>query len=807
MIKFIQDIQDEPVGGKAKGLQMLRKIGLNVPDAFVLIHPRTENLDEARIQKHLHALGEGCKAVRSSAVSEDGANASFAGQFETFLNLCSYGEIKDAIINCIEAAKADRVRSYSGSLHSEADLRISVILQNMVDARIAGVVFSINPVNNRRDTMIINAIAGHGEELVSGKKDAVHYEILRSGKNIDLITNRLSPAEKKDPSADNPLLTKNQLIEIMKGAKLAESHHGMPVDLEWAIDQQGTLHWLQVRPITTLQEVHYNELDSVKEESSDVWTLGNIGEMMPGVATPLTWSVSAEAIDYGMTVLANQVGAFKLKDRTSPRYIQMFYNRLFINMSNMMDYPKHIWLNKADDVQFALSGKVFPGIAAQPESGLPRRIFNFYRQIAITFLAKKHLAALKKLESTFTVEASGNLVKIHENLGKARYQLGVGFGHHLMTSAQSGTLYSAFMRIMAGNKQTPSAGDHHIATILLLNIPEIESADAVKSLERFANLIKHDVMFASRFLTATPDEALALLENDAPSEISRQFRDFISRHGHRCVRESELREKTWEERPQLLIKSLQTRIKFNDNRPVQQNVSALIQEATKNLPLFKRNLLRMLVPLARRAVARREITKADVIRMVSKVRKGYRELALRLTQDGLLDDPDQIYFLTHEEIGLLIHDHNPQWKVKAGKRRDIFPELDKLVFDEVSFGIPEPMEQEHDIDVREGQLQGIPVSSGIVEGRARIIHTLADAEKLMEGEIMIASFTDIGWTPYFSIISGLITEIGSPLSHGAVVAREYRIPAIVSVKGARRFFKDGDLVHLDGNRGIVEKVG
>ena len=806
MIKFIQDIQDEAVGGKAKGLQMLRKIGLNVPDAFVLIHPRIENLDEARIQKHLHALGEGCKAVRSSAVSEDGANASFAGQFETFLNLRSYGEIKNAIINCIEAAQADRVRSYSGNLHSEADLRISVILQNMVDARIAGVVFSINPVNNRHDTMVINAIAGNGEQLVSGQNDAVHYELFRSGKNLDFITNCLAPNGERIFSTENPLLTKNQLLEIMKGARLAELHHGVPVDLEWAIDQQGILHWLQVRPITTINEVHYNELDSVQGESSDVWTLGNIGEMMPGVATPLTWSVSAEAIDYGMTVLADKVGAFKLKNRTTPRYIQMFYNRLFINMSNMMDYPKHIWMNKPEDVQFALSGKVFPGIPVQPESSLPRRILNFFRQIAITFRAKKHLAALKKLSSSFQVQRTGALHKIHENLGEARSLLGIGFGHHLMTSAQSGTLYSAIMRIMTGSSRAPSASDHHIATILLLNIPEIESADAVKTLERFANLIKNDVTFADRFLAATPDEALTLLQKNAPPDISGQFRDFISRHGHRCVRESELREQTWEERPQLLIKSLQTRIKFNDSRHVQHNVAALIQEAIKNLPRVKQFLLRMLVPLARKAVARREITKADVIRMVSVIRKGYRELALRLAQEGLLDDPDQIYFLTHEEIGLLISDPNPRWKIKAGKRRNIFPELDKLVFEEVSFGIPEPLEQEPEIASKEGQLQGIPVSSGIIEGRAHIVNTLADAEKLREGEIMVASFTDIGWTPYFSIIAGLITEIGSPLSHGAVVAREYRIPAVVSVKGARRFFNDGELIRLDGNRGIVEKM-
>jgi pyruvate,water dikinase len=213
-----------------------------------------------------------------------------------------------------------------------------------------------------------------------------------------------------------------------------------------------------------------------------------------------------------------------------------------------------------------------------------------------------------------------------------------------------------------------------------------------------------------------------------------------------------------------------------------------------------------MIPTARKAVARREITKALSIKMVSTVRKGYRKLAENMSAAGLIEDPDQIYFLTHEEIGQLLIDHDPSWKVKAGKRRQILPELDKLVFEEVSFGIPEPLEQEVKIEITEGQLMGTPVSSGIVEGRARIIHTLADAEQLLEGEIMVASFTDIGWTPYFSIIAGLITEIGSPLSHGAVVAREYGIPAVVGAKGAKRFLQDGELVRLDGNRGIIERM-
>ena len=795
MILRLQEIDGHPVGGKVKGLKILKELGYNVPDAVVLLHPEVGGLNDAAILQHLTALGPGPKAVRSSAVSEDGHTASFAGQFESFLNLHTFDNIKSAIISCIEAADAERVRSYSGKLLSEADLRISVIVQNMVDARVAGVVFSANPVNNRRDKILVNAVAGHGEDLVSGRKNASHYEVYRSGSNLE-----------SEIARNDHLISIALLREIIEGAKRAELAFNAAVDMEWAIDQDDKLHWLQLRPVTTLNEVHYNEMDTVKGESNDIWTLGNIGEMMPGVATPLTYSVSAEAIDYGMVLLADRAGAFSIRNRKGPRYIQMFYNRLFINMSHMMDYPKRIWLNKAEDVQYALSGKVFPGLTAQPEVILPLRIFNFMKQMYNTTRAREFMENLRKLESGFYFDLSLPPALLHRQIGEGRLKLGIGFGHHLMTSAQSGTMYSAFMRIMTGDKRKPVSADHHIATMLLLDIPEIESADAVKSLERFARLILTDKDFSERFVHSDPAEALHILQHESPKEISLRFRSFLDRHGHRCVRESELREKTWADNPVRLIQILQTRVRAGEARHISHDSRKEITTALKQLRPITRIILRSMVPTARKAVARREITKGLSIKMVDKIRKAYQHLASGLVNDGLLDDTDQIYFLTHEELGSLISDHLPAWKIKADRRRQLLAETDKLVFEEVSFGIPEPLEHEMAIETREGQLAGIPVSSGVVEASVRIIHTIEDAEQLLEGEIMVASFTDIGWTPYFSIISGLITEIGSPLSHGAVVAREYGIPAVVAVKGARRFLQNGDRIRLDGEKGLIEKI-
>jgi len=785
----LEEIGDEPVGGKARGLKVLKELGLRVPDGFVLVHPDETSLDLHLLQTHLDALGPGPKAVRSSGISEDGSIASFAGQFESYLNLSGTGEIADAIVRCIRAARHQRVTHYAGNRADNADLRISVIVQNMVMASCSGVIFTADPVSNRRDKLIINAVEGLGEELVSGRKDAHHYEVFRSGSDLERAEN-----------SNGDLLSSHHLRELTEKAKLAEAQFGHPVDMEWAIDGSGKVFWLQTRPITTLSGIHFNELDTVSGPSSEVWTLGNIGEMMPGATTPLTYSVVVDAIDYGMCVLADKGGAFRLKNRQGYHYIQMFYNRLFINLSHMMDYASRIWLNKSENIQLALSVQVNHAIRESWKAPFPQRLFNFLRQSAAVIRAGSYLKKLHGLADTFRVNTDLSPAELYRELGLRRADVCIGFGHHLITSGQSGTLYSAFMGIMTDDKRLPDASDHHIATILLSGIPDIESANAVKSLESFSDLIRGYEEFSDRFVQSDPEEGLRLIREEAPPEISQLYQEFILRHGHRCVRESELRESPWEENQPHLIRLLQTKVRLGPVEHRSVDVGEEIRNTLKKLPLHKRIIFRILLPTARKAVARREISKALAIKMVNELRKGYRALAIKM-----LDDTDQIYFLTHEEIGRLIEKDDRSLIDKANRRRELLPETDRLRFPEVCFGIPEPLEEEGNPEVREGQLQGIPVSSGKTTAPVRIVHTLEDAGRLQKGEIMVASFTDIGWTPYFSIISGLVTEIGSPLSHGAVVAREYGIPAVVGVKGAKTWLRDGETILLDGDLGVVTK--
>jgi pyruvate,water dikinase len=171
----------------------------------------------------------------------------------------------------------------------------------------------------------------------------------------------------------------------------------------------------------------------------------------------------------------------------------------------------------------------------------------------------------------------------------------------------------------------------------------------------------------------------------------------------------------------------------------------------------------------------------------------------------LLTDEDQIFFLQHKEIGELIDSGDTEkWLSIANERRKIYPELQQMSFADVSFGIPVPVKTNNDRE--NSELAGVPVSRGVVEGRVRLVSSMNEARFLKEGEIIVARMTDIGWTPFYSVISGLITEIGSPLSHGAVVAREYGLPAVVSMKGAMSVLQTGQLIRLDAIKGKVDVV-
>jgi pyruvate,water dikinase len=255
----------------------------------------------------------------------------------------------------------------------------------------------------------------------------------------------------------------------------------------------------------------------------------------------------------------------------------------------------------------------------------------------------------------------------------------------------------------------------------------------------------------------------------------------------------------WVDDPEPLVQSMQASVHARFSELGSTKAKDVFDISTQ--PRF----VRYLEPKIHEAIRGREQTKSLLVRITHYLKRGYRYLGELLVKQKLLDEAGDIFFLTHEEIGQYIASADLATKETIRLRKISYDFQDKLHFDDVVFGNPKPLEDQV-YELENGDMQGRPVSKGIVEGVARVALTVQEAAALQPGEILIAPITDVAWTPYFSLISGLATDIGSAVSHGAVIAREYGLPCIVNLRGATTAFKTGDVVRLNAETGVLSKL-
>jgi pyruvate,water dikinase len=657
---------------------------------------------------------------------------------------------------------------------------MSVIVQRMVDARAAGVLFTADPVTTRRNRMVIDAVEGLGDVLVDGRATPDHWLVSRSGDVLE-----------REIRGPLPVLEDDEIEVLIAGAIQAEAKQGIPLDMEWAIDRDHRVQWLQARPITGLP-ADPNELDSTPRPGA-VYTWANIGEMMPGAITPLTYSVTARGIDIGMQRMYRQIGA-RVPDDCEMRYVAMFFGHLFLNLTTLAELAGEVAGSTKAQMCLALCGRDVDEVAEPAPASKLRRAINGARYVRMLLSAKKHGRALDALEADLSIPdttiARALYGTIDENLGAVwrAYEL------HLMSSASSGALAPILLRLVAKNG-APTAEDHAEVARMLAGAEDVESADIAAGAERIvARLARHEET-ESRFESSDPAQALQWLRSSRSGDAGTEFARYLDRHGHRAVRELELRQKEWAVDPIPVVRSLQSSLRGGQRprreRPVRQGST-------------KHPLLARLVSFAHEAVRCRERTKSGLVRVTTIFKHAYRTLGARMAEEGLLPDPDAVFFLTHEELGDLLEGQRAMCDLAVSRRKALDYQM-QLRFPELFRGRPEPVKTNPTVTGDE-VLMGKPVSRGIVIGRARVVRSLDEAAALEAGEILIAPITDVGWTPYFSLIAGLATDVGSAVSHGAVVAREYGLPAVVNLTNATSRFRTGDEVVLDGDRGTLTRV-
>ncbi len=777
----LHDVTDASVGGKAYGLARLTAMGLTVPPAFVIRDAQAGTYPIDLDERHT-VLGAQPVAVRSSAQGEDGAEASFAGQYETVLNVTGSEGLRHAIDLCVASGATDRARSYQADHLDGRAATMNVVVQRMVDAAVAGVVFTADPVSARRDLLVIDAVAGLGEALVSGEATPDHYGVDLEGR----VVRRLLVGEE-------PLLTDEQVARIAEQARAASAHEGQPLDLEWAIDRDGELFWLQARPITTLP-ADLNEHDTTLPRPDDVLTISNVSEMMPGAVCPLTMSFTGWGIDYGLQHMQVRVGA---RERIEPDWqvTASAYGHLFLNLTGNLAMAAGTLGSNADQTAQTICGRLVPELKDRPPMPLPRRVVNTAKLVRFCLTAPKVVDRFGEELAAFELrpgkDAATTWAEISAKLGFFDHAMAV----HIQSSALSGFCCAIVENMVSGEANASTTAEQSEAVRLLAGASGVESALMLDELDELIDGVARHPEAAERLVAADLDDATAWLRADP--QVAEALTRFLGRHGHRGYRELCLRDPSWGDDLTPLVQSMQAAVHARLTTGGRREIGT---EEVDRAGLSRG--LRWILPKAHNAIRRREHTKSQLVDVAHRFQVAFRQLGEQLAAEGTLPDADLVYFFTTQEIGPFLARPTADSVERAVARREALDFQQRLEFPEISVGLPRPLEPQV-LEVTDGVLHGRPASRGVVEGVVRVAHTLGEAASLEPGEILVTPITDIGWTPYFSLIGGLVTDLGSSVSHGAVIAREYGLPCVVNARQATRFLHTGDRVLLDGDAGSV----
>lgn len=783
----IYDIQSIPeaimseVGGKARGLYKLIHFGYSVPNAFIITDISSDDDFESAVAKYRELKWDKV-SVRSSASLEDGNDYSAAGQFSTFLDVEGEEDLKKAIRDCVDSLHNHTAEQYAKTFLNKAESKMTVVVQQMVEARCAGVIFSRAPM--RPGYSLVEAVPGLGENLVSGKMSAQQYRVRK---------------DKVEEMPANPTITFEEAITLGAEAQRAEALFGQPMDLEWAIDSQNSIQWLQARPITIEESVTMNELDCSMDNSNAVITTSNIGEVMPGAVTPLNLSVNMYSLDWGVKETYREIGC--VDHEVEPyTYICSYYNHMFFNMSSMYTICHSVLGSTKDTMDISICGKVLEGMPdiEMKMNGL-RRFLNTITFLKFVFKGDEAKTGMDNALSKLHFDLSQDMHSIYKQIIDNFAALGWVQYYHYRASYYSGG-QSNFMMSMIEKDFDNRTDMQSVIAGCLTEIDDFESANVLRMLRSLAKLMLEDNPEVSNF----SNEQLAdYLDHSACQGVKTEYNAFMAKHGHRGIREMELRCPSWKSNRDSFFTSLRSVLLSCHNGEVQatKHWNEYAEELLSHYSGSKRKRLAGYIDKARKGVCYREYTKSKVVFALDLYKQAYARLAELMVEAHLLPDTDCIYFLLQDEVGQLLNGDTALIK-KAIARRRLFPQQVNMKFPDVVLGIPKPLAPTQS-DCNATHFQGTPVSRGTVTGKARIVRNEEDAAQLQNGEIMVAACTDIGWTPFYNIIGGLVTEIGSALSHGIVVAREYALPAVVNVENALQNIHTGDEITIDGNSGII----
>ena len=809
-------------GNKAARLAELMAAGFRVPPFFVIgsHHGREvcRSALDAEIGVAARRLVPGGRrvAVRSSSIEEDGAEHSFAGQFASYLHIAPC-DVTDHVYKVWESAFSDHIRTYRQAQGAAGDIPLpAVLVQQMVDADAAGVAFAADPVSGNRQTAVVAATTGVGEGLVSGECQGDTWHVAA---NARIVLRQVEAAA--------PVLTDRQIRRVAKLVRAVSEHFGSPQDIEWAV-AGGRLFLLQSRDITALNT-------AAKVAGHALWDNSNIVESYGGVTTPLTFSIARSAYQEVYRHFGRVLGISERElgrnQRAYEQMIGLIQGRVYYNLLNwyrlLMLTPGFRFNRKfmeqmmgvteglpQDVLPVAQDHERFAGLRAT--AGLIRvgqrlvaklfghdsRVRRFHRQLD---------AALQPVDLR-----SRSLNQLIDDYELLESRVIPAWDTPLINDLYCMIFHGALRALCERWFDDRLAGIHNE---LLSGGAGIISMEPVRRMRKMASIAALNPPFANALRTGSSQKIAGHIK--LSSNFRHEFDSYIERFGDRCLDELKLESQTVADDPLPLLRAVgqlagmpQNAAETETRDDPQALAADEVDQALNGSPL-RRVLFSALLKLARARVRDRENLRFERTRVYGRVRALFVEIGKRLVALDVIRRYDDIFYLDVGEIVGIVRGTGSScsWSALVNCRRQEFSRYAQSEDPPRRFITTGPaqlrssMQAVAPVTSGDGETSrvGQACSPGVVRGPVRIVRDPRDAA-IRQGEILVAERTDPGWVMIFPLVTGMIMERGSLLSHSAIVARELHIPAVVGVEDACRWLRDGDWVELDGASGAIRKL-
>lgn len=761
------------------------------------------------VTQYLSQLGEEhAYAVRSSATAEDLPYASFAGQHDTYLNIIGEEAILQHISKCWASLFTDRAviyRMQNGFDHSRVYL--AVIVQRMVFPQASGILFTADPITSNRKVISIDASFGLGEALVSGLVSADCYQVME-GEIVDkrIAAKKLAVYGRKEGGTEtqqidpeqqkSQTLTEQQILQLARIGRHIEACFGCPQDIEWCLVDD-TFYIIQSRPITTLYPI-----PEANDQENRVYVSVGHQQMMTDPMKPLGLSF------------------FQL---TNPAPMRKAGGRLFVDVTPMLASRDNVlhYLGRNDPlITDALRTvierdfiKMLPddNTAPSPIKSNADRMREIENNPSIVSESiKRNQESIEALKQIIRTKSGSELFDfILEDIQQLK---------KIVFDPQSIDVILAAMDAATWINENMNEwlGEKHAADTLSQSVPGNITSEMGLALLDVADVIRPYPEIIEYLQHVTDEHFLdELLTFDGGQETRDAIYAYLDKYGMRCAGEIDMTRTRWSEKPTTLVPLILGNIKNFEPHASQRKFEQGQQEALKKEQELLERLKQLpdgeqkaketkqMIDFIRNFSGFREYPKYSMINRYFVYKQALLKEAEQLVQAGIIHEKEDIFYLALEELHEVVRTNKLDYQI-INKRKDEYNYYKKLTPPRVITSDGEIISGEYKREnLPDEAIIGLPVSSGVIEGRARVILNMEDAD-LEDGDILVTAFTDPSWTPLFVSIKGLVTEVGGLMTHGAVIAREYGLPAVVGVENATKIIKDGQQIRVHGTEGYVE---